>query len=443
MRSKLGRGSVAFAVFSVVWATASLAPAAAPASFTTPVQLGFRAGDDWEPAIAADRFGHVYAMWSHYGADPDCPGCASPHSELQVSSDGGATWSVPRAAWPLAQRQDDPQIVVDPADGQTVYAAFMLGNKASMYVSKSTDFGTTWNTMLVESLQRGTDKDILAVRGQDIYLAYNAVQKIYASVSHDGGRTWSMNKVVSNTNSKLGWSLPGGGAVDPAGNAYFAWEGYTQNGGAKGPVNIYVSRSTDGGSTWTVSRIDTSQAPRTCAGCGWAYWGPGTALAADAAGNVYLLYNANRVAAEGDRMLFSRSSDHGQTWSAPADVSPAPLGSNNLFPAVTATGSGDVRIAWMDDRNGFDDGLNSGNQRWNVYYRSSSDGGTKWSQELQVSKYAAGYPYKFAKPKDGFLMPYGDYFEMDVDSSGRTQAIWGEGPNYAGPGNVWYARRPA
>jgi hypothetical protein len=38
--------------------------------------------------------------------------------ELQVSSDGGATWSSPRPLIPNAPaRQDDPQIVVDPVDG--------------------------------------------------------------------------------------------------------------------------------------------------------------------------------------------------------------------------------------------------------------------------------------------------------------------------------------
>jgi hypothetical protein len=405
MKGRVVKGLAVLAVGVLAGPAIQTARAAPPGAFSTPVQLGFRAGDDWEPAIAADRFGH--------------------------------------AAWPSGERQDDPQIVVDPVDGRTVYAAFMLGNKASMFVAKSTDFGETWTTMLVESLQRGTDKDILAVRGQDVYLAYNAVQKIYASVSHDGGQTWTMNKVVSNTNSKLGWSLPGGGGVDSRGTAYFAWEGYTQNGGAKGPVNIFVSRSTDGGATWAVSRIDVSQAPRACAGCGWAYWGPGTALAVGGNDGVYVLYNANRVDGDADRMFISRSVDQGQTWSQPADVSLARDGSNNLFPAITASAGGDVRVAWMDDRNGFDDGQNSGNQRWNVYYRSSSDGGSTWSPEVQVSKYVAGYPYKFATPKDGFLMPYGDYFELDVDSAGRTQAIWGEGPSYAGPGNVWYAHRPA
>lgn len=412
------------------------------AASTSPVRLGFRAGDDWEPSIAADRYGHVYAFWTHYTPpggppDPSCPACASPHSELQISSDGGQTWSAPRALTPdPGLRQDDPQIVVDPIDGRTVYASFMLGDKASQYVAKSTDFGKTWHFTLVETLQRGTDKDILTVRGQDVYLAYNAVMKIYVSASHDGGRTWHTYEIAQ-TNSKLGWSLPGGGAVDSQGNVYFAWEGYTQNGKPSGPVYIFISKSTNGGRTWTTNLVDTSQAPPQCGTCGWAFWGPGTAMSIDGRDRLYLIYNANSVKFGANRMIFVRSADGGRTWDRRQDVSGSPLGANNVFPAVVARGDGDVRIAWMDDRQGHDDGNADGTARWNVYYRSSIDGGATWLPESKLSQYVSGYPYLHP---DGFGEPYGDYFEMDIDPAGRTQAIWGEGPSYAGPGNVWYAR---
>ena len=94
----------------------------------------------------------------------------------------------------------------------------------------------------------------------------------------------------------------------------------------------------------------------------------------------------------------------------------------------------------MDDRNGFDTGNDDQNGRWNVYYRSSADGGATWSAEAKLSQYVPGYPYEHATPKDGFAEPYGDYFELDIDGAGTTHAIWGEGPSYVGPGNVWYAR---
>jgi len=413
--------------------------AAPSAPLSDPVRLGFAGGDDWEPALAADRFGHVYALWTHYGPDPACPGCPSPHMELQVSSDGGRTWSAPRPLTPgPPARQDDPQIAVDPEDGRTVYAAFMQGDKSSQYVARSDDFGQTWQAVLVEPLERGTDKDILAVRGDDVYLAYNAVQRIYASVSHDGGRTWSLHRVVHNTGSKLGWSLPSGGAVDSRGNAYFAWAGYEGSGKPSGEVNLYVTRSADGGETWTTSRVDVSGAPPPCGCEGWAYWGAQMALAVDGRDRVYVLYNASDAKYGRSRMYLRRSADGGRTWSARVDVSLAPAGANNLFPAIVARGNGDVRIAWQDDRAGFDAGGDDPGARWNTYYRRSTDGGATWSAEAQLSAFVPGYPYKLP---EGFLEPYGDYLELDVDGAGRTHAVWGEGPSYAGPGNVWYARR--
>jgi BNR repeat-like domain len=418
----------------------ALLVAAAPLA-TTPVRLGFEGGDDWEPAIAADRYGHVYAFWNHYGDDPACPDCPSPHMELQVSADGGLTWSTPRPLLPDATaRQDDPQIVVDPVDGKTVYTAFMMGDKSSQFVARSDDFGQTWKPVLVESIQRGTDKDILAVRGPHVYLVYNAVMKIYASVSHDGGMSWTTHAIVPNTNSKLGWSLPSGGAVAPDGTAYFAWAGYEANGKPSGDVNLFVSRSSDGGVTWTTTVVDVSDAPPPCSCGGWAYWGAQMALAVDDAGTVYVLYNANDTKYGVQRMYFRRSTDGGATWSPRRDVSQAPVGANNLFPAIVGHGTGDVRIAWQDDRNGFDAGGDDEGARWNTYYRSSTDGGAAWSPEAQLSAFVPGYGYKFAEPMDGYLEPYGDYFELDVDGLGTTHALWGEGPSYSGPGNVWYAR---
>src|SRR5688500_1923006 len=119
------------AALSALTVAGAAAPAPAPApapTFTAPVRLGFLEGDDWEPSIAADRFGHVYSFWNHYGFDPSCPTCPSPHMELQISNDGGNTWGEPRALAPDAGgEQHDPQIVVDPVDGKTVYTGFMIG----------------------------------------------------------------------------------------------------------------------------------------------------------------------------------------------------------------------------------------------------------------------------------------------------------------------------
>jgi hypothetical protein len=425
---------------ALIAAAVLLLGAATPPPFSAPARLGFAAGDDWEPAIATDALGSVYAVWSHYGDDPLCVGCPSPHTELQISRDGGTTWGDPRPLAPAATRQDDPQIVVDPADGATLYASYMQDNKSSQYVARSDDHGANWTPVLVDDLQRGTDKDILAVRDGHVYLSYHAGQKIYVSASHDAGATWTVQRPVAST-SQIGVSLGSGGTVAPDGSVHFAWNGVRRNGQAKGEVNLYVTSSSDGGATWSSSLVDTSEAPPVCGCPGWDYWGPQMALASDADGTLFVLWNANRQRYAPSDLFFASSSDGGATWSAPATVSGAPTEANEAFPAIVATGSGDVRIAWMDDRNGFDAGGNDPDARWNTYYRTSADGGTSWSDELQLSAYQAGFSYKLDQPLDGYLQPYGDYFELDIDAAGRTHALWGEGNSYAGPGNVWYARQ--
>jgi hypothetical protein len=418
------------------------APAASGPAFTFPVRLGFAEGDDWEPAIAADRFGHVYALWTHYGDDPRCEGCASPHMELQVSSDGGETWSEPRPLRPSKDdRQDDPQIAVDPADGRTVYAAYMEGNRASEYVAKSVDFGQTWTREVVEHFKTPTDKDILAVRGQDVYLGWSRGANVWVSSSHDSGQTWSVAQALPRPEKNLReFTLGSGGAVDSRGTVYFAWNGVNHGFRALGPVYLYVSRSRDGGATWDTQRIATSSGGRHCGCRGWSYWSPQIALAVDDLNRVYVLWNQDRRRFAPTKLFFASSSDGGETWLRRNDVSLAPPGTNHLFPALAARGDGDVRVAWMDDRNGFDRGDNDRSARWNTYFRSSLDGGQTWSAEQQLSRFVPGYGYKRQFPRDGYLEPYGDYFELDIDAAGRTHAIWGEGPSYAGPGNVWYSR---
>jgi len=414
----------------------SVAPPA-PSGSTPQTRMGFfQVDNEWEPAIASDRLGHVYILYAQYTGVPGCSTCSNPSQIIQISNDHGATWSSPAVIYQqgaTAGGQWDSQITIDPVDGRTVYASFMQNNKSDILVAKSTDFGVTWSFATADSTNSGTDKPILAVRGQDVYVVYNHSQTIWSASSHDGGQTFTEVKV--NQNGKLGWSLAGGGTVTPNGNVYFAWAGYEGSGGAKSKVNLYVSKSVDEGDTWTTSLIDVSQSPPDCSAysCGWAYLGAQMTLASDSGGNIYLLWNAGSSPKGPERIYFAKSTDGGNAFSAKADVSLAPTGSHHAFPAIAATGNGDVRISWMDAR-----AANGGMDKWNVYYRSSANGGTSWSNEVDLSTYVSSYPtYIFT---DGFRFPFGDYYEMDIDEQGTSHLVWGEGYTYDSPGSIWYAK---
>ena len=391
----------------------ALVPGAAGAGgWTAPVALGYPGGDDWEPAIAADNAGHVYVLWKHYSVGTDCGAPCDRKETLQVSSDGGRTWSAPEVFDPLVGY--DSQIEVDPLNANIVWASYLSGFKDTV-TRKSTDYGVTWSDPIhVENLNKYTDKDILAVRGDTVSIAYNHAQAIYASTTHDGGATWTTVKINEQQSGQLGWSLPGGGGIDAQGRIYFAWDGYEGNGGPNGPVNLYVTRSTDGGLSWKTTPLLTAADTPDCGCAGWAFWGAQPTLVVEPGGAIDVLSNANTAEGEPNRLFFQRSTDHGVTFSAPREI--APNGAMHLFPAITSGGTGDVRIAWMDNRTG----------AFRVYYKTSTDGGATWSRNVAIS--------------GSFASGYGDYFELAVGAAGSTHAVWGQGPSYNGPGHIFYAR---
>jgi hypothetical protein len=407
--------------------------ALAVSGFAGQRRLGYRTGDQWEPAIAADGHGHVYVLYPQYGAVPDCAPCTAPTIALMVSNDNGVTWEPSRALLPYSTGQFDPQIVVDSADRQTVYASWMQNHKRDIVVARSLDFGRNWSYSVAERGRDDADKPVLAVRGADVYVGFNHEEKFLVAASHDSGQTFATVNV--NPNATPGWSLAGGATVDPAGNVFFGWTAYARHEMPTRPVSVFVSRSADGGRTWNTALLDVSSAPPECAaeGCQTGYLGAQIALASDAAGALYALWNGGSANGGPERIYFSSSTTGGASWSARAGVSEAAAGVEHCFPAIVAGASGDVRIAWMDAR--ATETGHPGHPLWNTFYRNSTNGGATWGAETQLSHPARGYDYILP---GGFRFPFGDYFGLAIDNEGATHAVWGEGRDYKAPGSIWY-----
>jgi len=406
---------------------AALSVSALAAGFSAQKRVGMQEGDQWEPAIAADGYGHLYILYPQYIRVPGCASCPIPSMVLVTSADNGVTWKSQRRLANRGTAQFDPQIVVDPVDRRTVYAAWLENDRRDIVVSRSVDFGLTWAEIIATRTETEADKPVLAVHGLDVYIAYNRAARVWVAASHDGGNTFAPVNV--NATDGMGWAQAGGAAIDPSGSVFLSWAGYTRANAGQGPVDLYVSRSADGGKTWSSTLVDISGAPPECSTneCGWAYLGAQITVTSDAAGTLYALWNAGPINKGAERIYFASSTTGGLTWSAKSSVSGAPYGVGHAFPTMVAGTAGDVRIAWMDTRR---------SPFWNTYYRSSTNGGATWSQETQLSSFVPGYNY--IEPR-GFKFPFGDYFEMDIDNHGDTQAVWGEGLTYESPGSIWYS----
>lgn len=432
-RFNFGSRTVQKTALLVLLALITVQAAVAVSEFSPQIRLGYRTGNQWEPAMAADGHGHVYILYPQYGAVPECATCTAPTMALLVSGDNGASWQTSRAMLPFPTGQFDPQIVVDPVDRQTVYASWLQNNKRDIVVARSLDYGRTWSFSWAERGREDTDKPVLAVRGPDVYVGFNREERFLVAASHDAGQTFSVVNV--NPNAEPGSSLAGGATVDTSGNVFFGWTAYARDQIQARAVGVYISRSGDGGRTWNTQMLDQSSAPPECVrqGCGTGFLGPQIALASDAAGALYALWNAGAENSGPERVYFSSSTTGGLSWSARTNVSGAAIGVEHAFPAIVAGSSGDVRIAWMDAR--ANEPGRPNRPLWNTFYRSSTNGGASWSGEAQLSGPTPNYGY--IRPT-GFRFPFGDYFGLAIDSEGATHAVWGEGNNYKSPGSIWY-----
>jgi len=283
------------------------------------------------------------------------------------------------------------------------------------------------------------DKPTLAVsdNGVDVYISFNGPTggDPWMAQSHDGGATWSQTKLVDSGFYYFDFDSD----VAPDGTVYFAQTAILYGGGGnKGttptaPIEEHVFISRDRGATWENRTIATVQPGTVCvaAGCPPDFYLGHIALSVDGSNNVVALYDGATVA-QGPQTIASRTStDGGRTWSAAQTLSA--VGETSDAPAVESRGAGDVRASYYQTSG-------AGNvDQWNVWYRSSTNGGSTWSAPVKISDATGGAAYKSAA---GYQEIYGDYGELAITSTGKSFAVWGEGTSYDGPGGVWYNRQP-
>jgi hypothetical protein len=350
------------------------------------------------------------------------------------STDGGRTWadghlqSLPTEL----PNQSDPVITFD-ASG-TAYFAFIDYNQndfsvGGIAVARSTDGGQSWGRPVLVSANTEdvfNDKEWIAVdrsrnpatRG-NVYVTWTLFRRIspnrergdiVISRSTDGGRTFSGPQVVSlpgQTDNQGSWP-----AIGPNGEVYVLYYNDTPTGEADA---LYVARSTDGGQSFPQVRRATSvrRPPSPLPGSQFRLFVL-PAMAIDPRnGTLYVTWNDYR-SGDSDVLLVS-STDGGQTWSSPQRVNddpPMPR-HDQFFPTIAAGSDGAVHVLWLDRRD------DPANKRYAPYYARSTDGGRTFSPNIRIAGADSNPDIGF----EGVLI--GDYIALDVSSDGgRVFAAW-------------------
>jgi hypothetical protein len=410
----------------------------APATGWVGSQLLNAATDDWEPAVAADpKAPFVYMLTTRYGQPKTCSShCPTPFLALTTSTDGGTTWGAqaPLCICVGAKAQYDPTIEVVPNTG-AVYSVFLNADASAFSASftKSTDHGATWTTPVhVFGNVAWTDKPEVTMdaTGRNVYVSWNGPQggDLYVGVSHDFGATWTQQKLTDTKRYYYAYDA----RVLADGTVVFAESSLVYSGSTTigGEIWHHAIISRDNGATWenvVVAKVPIGE-PCVAAGCGPDYYTGQASVVSDGAGRLVFAFEGPAADGGAQRVQISASSDEGRSWSAPTALSVA--GENATGPRLASGGGGDTRIWYMQTSGG------DNQDAWNVWYRSSTNGGGSWSSPVKIDDAPAGAAgYVNAA---GFAEIYGDYGEMAVTSAGKSIAVWGEGFSYTGPGGTWF-----
>lgn len=339
------------------------------------------------------------------------------------TTDGGLTWKagvlVPN------QFRSDPVLRAD-ADGNFYYSS--LNGDLSVNVFKSADGGASWGAPVNAF---GGDKQWIAIdrsngpgRG-NIYQHWNVQFTTVAGTSF----TRSTNGGASFENPIAGPGAPskwGQLAVGPNGTLYSG--GATLDGSSHVFAKSTNAQFSAQSPTFSVKAINLGGATS----AGVPVVNPvgllgQTSFQAANNGNLYMLQSVDPPGPDPLDVMFIRSTDDGNTWSAPLRINNNPDGENSYqwFGTMSVAPSGRIDAIWNDT------GVNAHNAFSVLKYAYSHDDGLTWEGNIALTpqfNHALGYPNQ-AK--------LGDYYDISSDDLGANVAF---AATFTGGQDVYYMR---
>ncbi|NOZ05028.1 MAG: exo-alpha-sialidase [Chloroflexi bacterium] len=184
---------------------------------------------------------------------------------------------------------------------------------------------------------------------------------LYLSKSTDGGVTWSANRPIRPTDPSAARRAPDI-VAGSGGKVYVVWE---ESAGGTADTDIMFASSADGGTSWATpvqAVFDVSSSYQRT-----------PVLALDSAGTLYVAWEEQK-GGNGD-IYVTRSTDGGAGWGYGVRVNDDSTTRDQTLPTLVAGTAGHLYLAWSDARNGNDD----------IYFASSTNSGQSWSTNVKVN----------------------------------------------------------
>jgi hypothetical protein len=304
----------------------------------------------------------------------------------------------------------EPFVAVNPAHPNNIVAEWTLGPLLNNIAGVSFNGGQSWQQVPVPlsvcsggSFVAAGDPSLAFAPNGDLYAAgvsgnAFATDDIYVCKSTDGGLHWSLPVAMPGNNNPPN-DVPVI-LVDPtdAHFVYVAWDGPIS--GHRGQAMF--TRSADAGVSWELNRSIVQTAPQDYVQRNQLLVLPNGALV-----DVYELVNV-KDSGHGIQQSFSlqviRSTDHGQTWSVPANAAVmlplygGPLGNSlTVDPENGQLVADPINQSVAADRQGnlyavWEDGRFSNFQYNDIAFSMSADGGFTWSAPIRVNQTPLNIP---------------------------------------------------
>jgi hypothetical protein len=371
--------------------------------------LGFNITHDAanEPSIAVDPNDpqRIVIGWRQF----DAVNSNFRQAGFGYSSNGGLTWSTGKIDAGIFR--SDPVLGFD-SQGHFYYNS--LTSNLSCQVFQSINGGMTWSSPVPAW---GGDKQWMTIDrtggpGQGhLYEAWSTESN--PSAPHTFSRSIDGNQSYESPSDIDLSPIWGTLDVGPDGTLYLV--GTT---GQDGPV--YVARSSDarntaGPPTFSTTTVDLGGTIQTGGpnpvGLLGQLWIAVDRSNGPRSGWVYVLGSV-KTATDPLDVMFIRSTDGGQTWSAPRRVNTDPIGNRAFqwFGTMSVSPEGRIDAVWNDTRGSADSTKSA------LYYACSYDGGVTWTPNEQASPVwnsTAGWPRQ---------NKIGDYYHMVSRTDGADLA---------------------